>query len=31
MKAMAYGPRDDVFILADGKAVEVWWLLELVK
>ena len=31
VKAMAYGPTDDVILLAAGKTVEVWWLPELVK
>ncbi len=31
VKAMTYGPNNDVFILAAGKTVEVWWLPELVK
>jgi len=31
VRAMAYGPNDNVFLLADGKTVEVWWLPELVK
>jgi WD40 repeat protein len=31
VKAMAYGPNDDVILLAAGKTVEVWWLPELLK
>jgi hypothetical protein len=31
VRAMAYGPTDDVLILAAGKAVEVWSLAELMK
>lgn len=31
IRAMAYGPTDDVILLAAGKTVEVWWLPELVK
>ncbi len=27
--AVAYGPHDDVLLLADGKGVDVWWLPEL--
>ncbi len=27
--AMAYGPHDDVLMLADGKGVDLWWLPEL--
>jgi hypothetical protein len=31
IKAMAYGPNDDVILLASGKTVEVWSLPELLK
>ena len=31
IRAMTYGPTDDVILLAAGKTVEVWWLPELVK
>ena len=30
-KAVAFGPWDDVVLIADGKAVEFWWLPELAK
>lgn len=29
ISAVAYGPHDDVLMLADGKGVELWWLPEL--
>ncbi|HEY1187066.1 MAG TPA: hypothetical protein VGE74_05380 [Gemmata sp.] len=29
--ALAFGPNDDVMVLGPGKAVEVWWLPELMK
>lgn len=31
VKAVTYGPTDDIMILAAGRTVEVWWVPELVK
>ena len=31
VKAIAFGPTDDVLLLADGKAVDLWHLPELAK
>ena len=31
VKALAFGPYDDALILGNGKAVEVWYLAELMK
>jgi WD40 repeat protein len=31
VKALAYGPGDNMLVLAAGRTAEVWWLPELLK